>query len=59
MNLDPIRQRIREIDEQINQLLKSGKKEVLIRLEWEALARERYILFEQLAMIYAKTFANI
>jgi len=56
---NPIRERIMQIDEEINQLLKSGKKEILIRLEWEELARERYILHEQLDLIYKQLISRI
>lgn len=54
MRTNPIRERIHEIDEAINQLLKSGKKPIHIKIEWEELARERYILFEQLNMVYSQ-----
>lgn len=59
MTTNPIRERIHEIDEAINQLLNSGKKEILIRLEWEELARERYILNEQLDLIYKQIINRI
>ena len=59
MKSNPIRQRIAEIDNQISKLLKSGKKPIHIRIEWEELARERYILFEQLEMVYSQLINRI
>jgi hypothetical protein len=59
MKSNPIRNRIAEIDNQISNLLKSDKKEILIRLEWEKLARERYILHEQLDLIYKQLISRI
>lgn len=59
MKSNPIRQRIAEIDNQISKLLKSNKKPIHIRIEWEELARERYILFEQLEMIYSQLINRI